>query len=100
MGRCGMSPSTEASEIVRQYAAMMCRPSFVGGEESEYVYFEEASRQAARTKNMDEVPLLIVSRDPEAEQDRSPEVVGQERVWDLEQERLKTLSPRSWGVVA
>jgi pimeloyl-ACP methyl ester carboxylesterase len=99
MGRCVVEGSGESAEITGQYAAQMCRPAFVGGEESEYVYFEETSRQAARLTSLG-APLLIISRDPETEKDRSAESVAQERAWDEEQERMKTLSPASWRVVA
>ena len=100
MRRCSVDDSSEGSEIVGQYAALMCRPAFVGGEESEYVFFEETSRQAARLASFGGRPLLVVSRDPAAEKDRSAESVAQERAWDQEQERMKQLSPLSWRVVA
>ena len=100
MGRCRVDDAGEAPEIVGQYAAMMCRPAFVGGEESEYAYFEETSRQAARLVSFGTVPLLILSRDPAAEEGSPPETMARERAWDHEQERMKALSPRSWRVIA
>lgn len=100
MRRCSSDDSDETPEVVGQYAAMMCRPTFVGGEESEYAYFEETSRQAARIKSFGTLPLVIISRDPAAEKDSSPETLAQEREWDQEQERMKILSPRSWRVIA
>jgi pimeloyl-ACP methyl ester carboxylesterase len=99
MGRCSIDASNESPEIVGQYTAQMCRPAFIGGEESEYVYFEETSRQAARLASLG-VPLLIISRDPEVEADRSAESIAQERAWAQEQERMKTLSPFGWRVIA
>jgi pimeloyl-ACP methyl ester carboxylesterase len=100
MGRCSVDDSGEAPDVVGQYAAMMCRPTFVGGEESEYAYFEETSRQAARLESFGTLPLLIMSRDPAVEKDSASETMAQERAWDDEQERMKTLSPRSWRVIA
>lgn len=100
MGRCSVEDSGEAPDIVGQYAAMMCRPTFIGGEDSEYAYFEETSRQAARVANLGTLPLLIISRDPAAEEDSSSETMAQERAWDQEQERMRALSPLSWRVVA
>jgi pimeloyl-ACP methyl ester carboxylesterase len=100
MGRCSVDSSGENPEIVGQYAALMCRPAFVGGEDNEYAYFEETSRQAARLATVGRVPLLVISRDPAAEKDSSPESVAQEHAWDQEQERIKDLSPLSWRVVA
>jgi pimeloyl-ACP methyl ester carboxylesterase len=100
MGRCSVDDSGEAPEVVGQYASMMCRPTFAGGEEGEYAYFEETSRQAARLESLGSLPLLIISRDPAVEKDSSSETIAQERAWDREQERMKTLSPRSWRVIA
>jgi hypothetical protein len=99
-GPCSIDDPSEAREIVGQYAAMMCRPAFVGGEESEYPYFEETSRQVTRLESFGMLPLVIISRDPAAEKDASADTVAQERAWDQEQERMKTLSPRSWRVIA
>lgn len=100
MGRCSIDDSSEAPEVVGQYAAMMCRPTFAGGEESEYAYFEATSRQAARLESLGTLPLVIVSRDPAAEKETSSETIAQERAWDQEQERMKALSSRSWRVIA
>ena len=100
VGGCTITDSDETPEITGQYAAMMCRPAFVGGEEIEYPYFEETSRQAGRLANFGEVPLLIISRDPASESDSSSETQAQERAWNDEQERTKALSPHSWRVIA
>lgn len=100
MGRCSIEDPSEPAAVVGQYAAMLCRPRFVGGEENEYVYFEETLRQAARLVSLDPLPLLIISRDPAAEQDTSPETMAEERAWDAEQERMKALPSHSWRVVA
>lgn len=100
VGGCRISDSDETAETVGQYAAMMCRPAFVGGEENEYPYFEQASRQAGRLVSFGNVPLLIISRDPSAERDSSSQAQAQERGWSEEQERAKTHSPFSWRVVA
>ena len=100
MGRCRIGSSAEPAEIAGQYAALLCRPSFVGGEENEYIFFEQTSRQAARHMSFGDVPLLVVSRDAGAEEDRSSRTVANERVWQDEQEAMKALSPRSWRVIA
>ncbi len=98
-GACALSDPDEAPEVVGQYAALMCRPAFVGGEENEYADFEATARQTARTR-LEGLPLLVVSRDPAGEPDASPEDREFERVWSEEQEKMKTLSARSWRVVA
>lgn len=100
MGRCSAGDSSEAPEVVAQYAAMMCRPAFVGGEDCEYAYFEETSRQAARLVSFGAVPLVVISRDPAAGEESSSEAEAQNRAWDQEQERMKTLSPFGWRIVA
>jgi hypothetical protein len=49
------------------------------------VFFEETPRQAARLASFGRRRLLVVSRDPAAEKDRSAESVAQERAWAREQ---------------
>lgn len=100
MGRCGADASDETPEIAGQYAALMCRPDFVGGDENEYAYFEETSAQAGRLESLGGIPLLIVSRDPDLEKDSTAETVAQEQAWAKEQEGMKALSSRSWRVIA
>jgi len=99
-GRCSVDDSGEAPEIAGQYAAMMCRPVFVGGEDSEYAYFEDTSRQAGRLASVPTLPVLIISRDAAARQGASSQTLAEERAWDQEQERMKALSSRSWRVIA
>jgi pimeloyl-ACP methyl ester carboxylesterase len=82
MGPCSVDGSGEAPEVVGQYAAIMCRPTFVGGDESEYAYFEEPPRQAARLESFGTLPRLMISRDAAVEKDSSSETMSQERAWD------------------
>jgi hypothetical protein len=45
--------------------------------------------------------VLIISRDPELQGEAiSAGESAQDRVWDQEQERMKSLSPSSWRVIA
>lgn len=99
-GECGIGDSNESAEINGQYAAMMCRPAFAGGEDIEYPYFAQTLQQAGRLARLEKLPLLIVSRDPAAESDTSAKVRAEEAAWGGEQEKAKALSPLSWRVIA
>jgi pimeloyl-ACP methyl ester carboxylesterase len=95
VGKCHNEPSSELQHLAGQYAAAMCRPGFVLTDESELPYFETSSRQAARVTSVGATPVAIISQDP-AKQDDDADAV----VWDREQEALKSLSSRSWRVIA
>jgi len=98
MGRCRNIPSPELALLAGQYDAEMCRPRYVGGEDSEFADFIATCRQAARLQTFGDIPLLVLSRDPHAEASQS--AADEEQVWDREQESLKRLSPSSWRVIA
>jgi pimeloyl-ACP methyl ester carboxylesterase len=101
MGKCRNAPSPELAHLAGQYAAEMCRPEYVGGEDSELPYFETTSMQAARLTGFGTVPLLIVSQDPEQRPDgMTADAIAEQSVWAREQEALKSLSPLSWRVIA
>lgn len=101
MGRCGIGSSEESEYFVGQYDALLCRPGYVGGEESEYIYFEETCKQAARLTSFGNVPLLIISRDPDLQGETSnADEKAMEQAWHREQEAMKSLSPLSWRVIA
>jgi pimeloyl-ACP methyl ester carboxylesterase len=65
VGRCHDTPSKELQHLTAQYDAQMCRPEYVGGEDSEFLYFETTCKQAARLTSFGNVPLLIISQDPD-----------------------------------
>ena len=48
---------------------MMCRPAYVGGEDSKFMYFETTCKQAARLTSFGNIPLLILSQDPDRQRD-------------------------------
>ena len=102
VGNCSVSPSkTVQGEWVAQYAAMACRPGYVGTDEIELPYFETSSKESARLKSFGSIPLLVVSQDITFDvDDESPRERAQQPVWEREQEEEKTLSPRSWRVIA
>jgi pimeloyl-ACP methyl ester carboxylesterase len=101
MGRCHDEPSKELQYLAGQYDAEMCRPEYVGGDDSEFLYFETACKQAARLTSFGNVPLLIVSSDTDQRGSGMTEnAIAERSVWAREQETLKSLSRVSWRVIA
>ena len=101
MGRCHDQPSKELQYLAEQYDALMCRPAYVGGDDSEFTDFETTCKQAGRLTTFGEKPLLVLSRDTEQEsKGASRQTIAAEKVWDREQEQSKSLSSLSWRVVA
>lgn len=101
MGNCRNAPSPELQHLAGQYDAEMCRPEYVGGDDIELPYFEETCTQAARLTSFGNVPLLIISQDPDRRTEgmTANDIAGLS-VWAREQEALKSLSPLSWRVIA
>jgi hypothetical protein len=94
-------PSKELQHLAGQYNAMMCRPGYVGGEDSEVMDFETTCNQAGRLKSFGNVPLVVISRDPDLKTEKMTEKkAANQRAWEREQEELKSLSPQSWRVIA
>jgi len=99
LGRCKV-PTENYPGWAGQYNAMACRPDYVDTDECELNYFEESSRQAGRLASFGDIPLLVISRDPDARKGMTPRGVAQIPVWEREQEESKSLSPISWRVIA
>jgi pimeloyl-ACP methyl ester carboxylesterase len=72
-----------------------CRPAYVDMDENELPYFGISSQQAGRLKNFGQIPLLIMTKDTA----KSP-ITAEDTVWEREQEASKSLSDRSWRVIA
>jgi pimeloyl-ACP methyl ester carboxylesterase len=101
MGRCRNTPSPELQHLAGQYDAKMCRPEYVGGEDSEFMDFETTCKQAERLTSFGNIPLLIISKDTELRKDgMTARAIAEMPVWAREQEALKSLSPLSWRVIA
>lgn len=76
-------------------------PEYVGGEDAEFLYFETTSKQAARLTSFGNVPLLLISQDPDRQWDgMTAKAIVELPVWSREQQALKSLSPLSWRVIA
>lgn len=101
MGRCRSNPATELRRLTGQFDAQRCRPEYVGGNFGEFMDFETAAIQAARLASFGNVPVLILSQDPESRgEGMTRDGIAEMAVWAREQERLKSLSPLSWRVIA
>jgi len=80
---------------------MACRPRYVDSDESELSDFEKSCGEAARLTSFGNIPLLIISRDPDLPRvGMTDRQIAQEVVWNREQEELKSLSALSWRVIA
>jgi len=73
----------------------------VDSDESELSDFEKSCGEAARLTSFGNIPLLIISRDPDLPRvGMTDRQIAQEVVWNREQEELKSLSALSWRVIA
>ena len=91
---CHDVPSKELAHLAAEYDAETCRPEYAGEENNELPYFELSSRQAARLVSFGDIPLLIITRDTQTGNQK------EDPIWDSEQEHFKSLSPRSWRIIA
>jgi pimeloyl-ACP methyl ester carboxylesterase len=92
-GNCHNAPSKELEYLSAEYDAETCRPEYAGEEDNEVPYFEDSFKQAARLITFGDIPLLIITRDTQSGKQN-------DAIWDREQEQLKSLSPRSWRIIA
>ena len=99
LGRCRSNPPKGLEHLEGNFAAKRCRPDYIGGNLPEYMAFETAAKQAGQTSSFGKIPLLIISEDPERTA-MTAEDIAEQPVWSREQERLKSLSPLSWRVIA
>lgn len=101
MGNCRDEPSKELAYLASQYDALMCRPAYVGGEDSEIADFDTSLQQAGRLATFGNIPLLILSRDTTLpEKNQTAQAMARNQVWEREQEASKSLSALSWRVIA
>lgn len=101
IGNCHDEPSKELQHLAGQYDALMCRPAYVGGADSEFPDFDQTCNEAGRLKSFGNVPLLVISQDPDRKDDNPKEQrFAGKHIWNQEQENLKSLSPLSWRVIA
>ena len=102
MGRCRADPPPSGLDsLAGAMEAEMCRPGYVGGDLGEWMDFETAGHQAARLTSFGPVPLLVMSQDPDRPKTGwTADAIAAQPIWNREQEALKSLSPKSWRVIA
>jgi hypothetical protein len=81
-------------DLEAEYDAESCRLKYAGEDDHELPYFEDSFKQAARLTTFGDIPLLIVTRDTQSGKEKD------DPIWDHEQEQLKSLSRRSWRIIA
>ena len=100
-GRCHDTPEPGLEKLMPYYEAEMCRPEYEGADLEEWMDFERAGQQAARLTSFGNVPLVVISQDPDRPKTGwTEQAIAAQPIWAKEQEALKSLSPKSWHVVA
>jgi pimeloyl-ACP methyl ester carboxylesterase len=101
VGRCKADVPKVQQNLQAAYDAEECRPAFVGGDVGEFMEFERQGDQAARTTSVADVPVLVLSQDPNRSQAGwTADAIAAQPIWFREQEKLKSLSTHSWRVIA
>lgn len=101
MGRCHEDVPPPLEPYRAALDAEDCRPGDVGGDLGEFLNFETSGREAERLTSFGDRPLVVISQDPERPKHGwTADAVAAQPVWNREQEALKSLSTRSWRVVA
>lgn len=99
LGKCRGGPDKGFERYASLYDAKECRPGYVDTDMADYLGFEEASKQAGRLTYVGEKPVLVLSKDPNRP-GMNQKALAEAPYWEREQEGLKSLSSRSWRVVA
>ena len=76
----------------------VCRPAYAMSWRGEADQFWNSASEAARARCCNDLPLLIISQDPDNSRSSQPALIRP--IWNSLQERLKTLSPRSRRIIA
>jgi pimeloyl-ACP methyl ester carboxylesterase len=81
--------------------AEACRPAYARAGLGEWDEFWHSAAQAAEAHCCGDIPLVIVSRDPDLPKaGRSAESIAVDPIWNGLQESLKRLSPQSRRIIA
>jgi pimeloyl-ACP methyl ester carboxylesterase len=81
--------------------AEACRPEYARAGLGEWDEFWHSATQAAEAHCCGDIPLVIVSRDPDLPKaGRSTELIAVDPIWNGLQESLKRLSPQSRRIIA
>ena len=94
--RAEIDPGLEAyADFAR---AEMCRPSYAMSWRGEADQFWNSADEAERARCCGDLPLLIISQDPDNPKSAQPESIRP--IWSRLQDNLKTLSTRSRRIIA
>jgi pimeloyl-ACP methyl ester carboxylesterase len=98
MGDCKVEVEPGLERYSGQARAEACRPSYATSWRGEADQFWNSAEEAARARCCKDLPVLIISQDPNNPQSTQPPTIRP--VWNSLQEGLKTLSPRARRVIA
>lgn len=98
MGNCKaeVEPGLEAYRDLARAEA--CRPSYAASWRGEADQFWNSAEEAGRARCCNDLPLLIISQDPDNPQSTQPTLIRP--IWNSLQEGLKGLSPGARRVIA
>ena len=91
-----VEPGLEAYANVARSEA--CRPAYAVSWRGEADQFWNSADEAARARCCNDLPLLIISQDPDNPRSSQPALIRP--IWNSLQERLKALSSRSRRIIA
>ena len=100
-GHCKGDVEKGLEDYATLVAAETCRPSFTTAWLPEYDGFWASADEAARANCCGDIPLLVISQDPDRPKDGwDAQSIAQQPVWSQLQENLKRLSPHSRRIIA
>lgn len=100
-GQCKGTVEKGLESYVPFASAETCRPSFTTAWLPEYDAFWRSADEAARANCCGNVPLLVISQDPDRPKDGwDAQSIAQQPMWSQLQDNLKRLSPNSRRIIA
>src|SRR5690349_1818926 len=106
LGKCGKGSSSLFPQLETVHAmsvARECRPDAFRAVEAEWDSTNESSKEVARSGTLDDIPLIVLSHDPEAALGPgvpSPSDLRVEILWTQMQKELAQLSSRGTQIIA
>jgi pimeloyl-ACP methyl ester carboxylesterase len=101
IGRCRGEVESGLEAYAGIARATACRPRFATSWLGEWKEFWQSADEAAAARCCDEMPIAIVSQDPDRPKTGwTAQAIADQRVWNRLQESLKGLSPRNYRIIA
>ena len=97
-GDCKAQPEPGLEAYQRLADAETCRPSYARRWRGEADQFWHSAEEVAQARCCSDIPILIISQDPENPHSAQP--VSIRPIWNALQEHLKALSPNSSRIIA